>query len=250
MFEDARFYRDLGFSELPLYGKLPAILEWKHLTKRRPTEEELVLWFRKTRHNIGIICGRISRIAVLDADSQELAERLLRELPETPMMTKTAKGLHFFYRLKDGQHVPPRVRVNRMMLDVRGEASYVVAAPSIHPDTGKPYERLGSWDLKSVPFFSPSWVETAAPNPAVSPRTVRNPLSYIKTIRALQGSGGSNATFRVACILRDAGFSEAEALAAMIEWNHTNAEPKWTVKELLHKVQDAFSKPPAKGEKR
>ena len=250
MLDDARFYRDLGFSELPLSGKLPALSHWKHLTVRHPTDEELVSWFQKTRCNIGVICGQISGIAVLDTDSPEIAERLLRELPKTPMMTKTAKGLHFFYRLEEGQHVPPRVRVNRLMLDVRGETSYVVAAPSIHPETGKTYERIGSWDLQAVPSFSPAWVEAEEPASAVSRKTVKNPVSYISKIRAVQGSGGSNATFRVACILRDAGLSEAEALAAMVEWNQTNAEPKWTVKELLHKVQDAFSKPSREGENR
>jgi hypothetical protein len=28
----------------------------------------------------------------------------------------------------------------------------------------------------------------------------------------------------------------------MVEWNQTNAEPPWTVKELLHKVRDAYAK--------
>ncbi len=248
MLDDARFYRDLGFSELPLLGKLPALAQWKHLTERYPTDEELAGWFSDTRRNIGIICGRISGIAVLDADSALMAEQLLRKLPNTPMMTRTAKGLHLFYRLAEGQHVPPRVRVNQMMLDVRGEASYVVAAPSIHPETASRYERLGSWDLQQVPFFDASWVAAEGPRSLASARNVKNPLSYISRIRAVSGRGGSNATFRAACVLRDAGLSEAETLAAMIEWNQTNTEPPWTVKELLHKVQDAFLKPPTNGE--
>jgi hypothetical protein len=40
--------------------------------------------------------------------------------------------------------------------------------------------------------------------------------------------------------LRDAGFSESQALAAMIEWNETNARPKWTIRELAHKCTDAY----------
>ena len=31
-----------------------------------------------------------------------------------------------------------------------------------------------------------------------------------------------------------------QALAALIQWNETNAFPKWNVRELLHKVEDAF----------
>jgi len=69
---------------------------------------------------------------------------------------------------------------------------------------------------------------------------IRDVRRYIRGIRALSGSGGHNATFRVACCLRDAGLSESEALAEMVMWNETNAEPLWTVKELLHKVRSAY----------
>lgn len=31
-----------------------------------------------------------------------------------------------------------------------------------------------------------------------------------------------------------------EALATLIEWNETNAEPCWTVWELQHKIRSAF----------
>jgi hypothetical protein len=242
MLDDARFYRSLGLSQLPLHGKSPAHGRWKHLTQRHPTDEELVRWFRDTRNNIGIICGPISGVVALDADSPSMAERISRELPPTEMRTRTAKGMHFFYRLAEGQNVPPRVRVNKMMLDVRGEVSYVVAAPSIHPDTGNRYERLGCWDLTKVPYFSPAWILSEEAAPAFLRETVRNPLSYISKIRAVSGAGGSNATFRAACILRDAGFSEAEALAALVEWNQTNTIPPWTVKDLLHKVQGAYAR--------
>ena len=243
MLDDARFYGDLGFSELPLDGKLPALRHWKHLTQRHPSDSELRSWFQNTRNNIGIICGQISGIVVLDADSPQVADDLARQLPPTPMMTKTARGLHLFYRLEQGQHVTPRVRINQNMLDVRGETSYVVAAPSIHPETGRRYERLGSWELAQVPFFDPAWLAAQTPRSAISRRNVQNAIRYIYRIRAVSGSGGSNATFRAVCVLRDAGFTEAQVLAAMIEWNQTNAEPPWTVKDLLHKVQDAFSKP-------
>jgi hypothetical protein len=246
MLDDARFYRDLGFSELPLDGKLPAIPHWKHLTRRYPTDCELRVWFQNTRNNIGIICGQISGVVVLDADTQDLADSLAQQLPPTAMMTKTAHGRHYFYRLEKHQHIPPRVRINHLMLDVRGEVSYVVAAPSIHPQTGDRYQRIGSWNLQEVPYFDPAWIPATRPDLPISRGNVKNPLSYILRIRAVSGAGGSNATFRAACIVRDAGFSEAEALAAMIEWNQTNAEPAWSVRELLHKVQDAFSKLPGK----
>ena len=56
---------------------------------------------------------------------------------------------------------------------------------------------------------------------------------------AIGGQGGHNATFSVACVLVN-GFAlnEVDAMAVMMEFNG-RCEPKWTERELLHKVQSA-----------
>ncbi len=241
--DDVKFYRERGLNVMPLEGKRPAKgLSWKHLIERNATDDELRMWFAGPRRNLGLICGRISGVVALDADSKEVATKLEQCLPKTDMITVTARGAHFFYRLQDGQTVPTKIRIRGMTLDLKGESSYVVAAHSIHPDTGRPYVRQGSWDLNKVPFFSASWLLKGNDGLAARRQAVRNPIQYIAHIRAVSGKGGHNATFRVACLLRDAGFTEAEALAAMVEWNEVNAEPPWTVKELLHKVADAYAR--------
>ena len=247
-------YRDYGFSFLPLSGKRPRLPSWKELTECRPTHGEIVAWFgdlaeRKAAPNIGIICGRISRVVVLDADDEETAALLALSLPATEMRTRTAKGIHFYYQITEDQIVPPRVRIAGLQLDVRGEGSYAVAPPSIHPTTGKPYEKIGSWNLVDVPYFDLTWFDRLATNREPTAmqgetvtRSVRDGPAYIANIRAIAGQGGHNATFRAACKLRDAGLSEAEALAALVEWNATNAEPPWSIRELLHKVTNAYQR--------
>ena len=73
------------------------------------------------------------------------------------------------------------------------------------------------------------------------PDEIRDVRRYIRGIRAISGSGGHNATFRVACCLRDVGLSESEALVEMIAWQEEgHAEPPWTIRELAHKCRDAF----------
>ncbi len=102
-------------------------------------------------------------------------------------------------------------------------------------------------NLDKLPIFDPAWISSTeevtrhSPSPVT---TIRNPKSYCATITAVSGQGGHNQTFRVACKLRDAGLSEAEALAAMIEWNASNADPPWQLKELTHKVTEAYKKAP------
>lgn len=241
-------YRDRGFSVIPLRGKRPRV-PWKEYTKRLPTVGELVYWFgelsqRRMHPNIGIVCGQISRLVVLDADSEDVAVEIASALPCTQLMTRTGRGMHFFYQLGEGQAVPTRVRIAGIQLDVRGNGSYVVAPPSVHPESGRQYQWLTpieQVDLDNVPLFDPSWIDDRIGQSQTPARiTVKDGPAYIAHIRAISGQGGHNATFRAACKLRDSGLSEAEALVALIEWNRSNAEPPWTVRELLHKVKDAF----------
>jgi hypothetical protein len=98
-----------------------------------------------------------------------------------------------------------------------------------------------------LPVFDPAWLQTdeqaalsGASFPKADSQKVRNAAAYIKKIHAHSGKGGHNATFRAACRLRDAGFSEAEALALLYDWNETNATPPWSAAELEHKIRSAY----------
>ena len=59
---------------------------------------------------------------------------------------------------------------------------------------------------------------------------------------AIAGQGGHGATFAAACRLVEFGLSEADALAALSEWNLTHCEPHWTQVQLSHKLADAFKR--------
>ena len=130
--------------------------------------------------------------------------------------------------------------------DIRGEGGLVVAPPSRHPDTGTLYQWL-PWDhycADEIPFFDPNWLVSPSSGQQCNQKasTIRDGPAYISHIKAVSGEGGHNTTFRAACCLRDAGMTAQQALAALIEWNESNAFPKWDVKDLLHKVEDAFKR--------
>ncbi len=90
--------------------------------------------------NVGIPTGAASGLVVLDADSAEgeqaLAQLCGGTLPRT-RTHRTGRGRHFLFGYP-GQAVPSRAKV-RPGLDVRGDGGYIVAPPSVHPDTGTPY---------------------------------------------------------------------------------------------------------------
>lgn len=255
LFDDAKQLLDKSCSVIPVRPgeKVPAVT-WDEFTRRLPTLAEVTTWWgsaAKAAYNVGLVCGQVSGLAVIDADSREAAVALYRRLPKTRLMSKTPRGVHFFYRLAAGQILSPRVRavVMGVVCDLRLERSFVVVPPSLHP-SGARYEWVyppAEVDFDRLPCFEEAWVQEQVPTRVSSAnRTIRNARAYIARLFAVSGRRGHDTTYRCACVLRDAGLSEAEALAALVEWNQTNCLDQggraypWSVKELLHKVHDAF----------
>ena len=113
--------------------------------------------------NIGLACGELSGLFVIDVDGAE-GEATLRELeelhgplpPTREVITGRNGGRHVYYRL--GQH---KVRNSAGKLgaglDVRGTGGYVLLPPSIHP-SGRPY----SWSVDSAVHIAsaPDWLHS------------------------------------------------------------------------------------------
>lgn len=259
----ATWYARNGFRVFPLDGKLPhkrflepvwhpqkqqEVPSWKPLVERVPTPDDLQMWFGNQRANIGIATG-ISGYIVVDCDTIDEAKWWYRNRPQTSLMVKTGKGVHFYYRVSLDR-TGNRAGINGRAIDLRGYGGYVVAAPSTHPDGGQ-YERVGDWDLAKVPEFDPAWVEPPASShttgrsitPSDDPEKNRqNARDYIGHVYAVEGQGGDKETYRAACILRDFGLVMGQALELLQEWNETNAVPPWTVDGLARKVQSAYSR--------
>lgn len=274
MLEEARFYRSLGLSVIPTVGKSPPRgFPLKEYTRRLPTDAELVDWFKTRRlqaisggvlWNIAIVCGLVSGVVALDADSHEVAEHVARTFPHTEMMTRTGGDegkMHFLYRIKPDQEVSPRVRISGMSLDLRGEASYVVSAPSVHPATGRQYERLGSWNISGVPYFEASWSDTVAGGRKRIPdrlagdevdvlTRIARARSYLGKLEpAVSGQGGHNRTmYAAACLVQKFGLTIEQAWPLLLEFNDTKCFPKWTARELLHKLESAVQALVSKGQ--
>lgn len=249
MFSFAYEYYERGLNVIPLSSgsKVPPPgFDLKQRFSKRCTEADVRNWFadESLNPNIGIVTGHTSGVVAIDVDNIDDARELYKRLPKTEMMTITGKGVHLIYQIRSGDLVRPRVKANvrGVKADIRGENSYVVAAPSVHP-SGAKYRKHGRWELVGVPFFSVDWIQDVDLRGSPFPRQKRigDPMAYISKIHAVSGSGGHKATFRAACVLRDAGLSAEESLAALIEWNQAgNAVPQWSIRELLHKVRSVY----------
>ncbi|MCA9262582.1 MAG: bifunctional DNA primase/polymerase [Planctomycetales bacterium] len=259
-FHYASEYRDRGYSVVPLQGKAPAIA-WRELQRRRATLGEVASWFGHANSgawNVGIVTGRISDLVVVDADDASAIAAVEEQCPPTPLVVETGRGgRHYYFRMPPDVDVRCRVRVGGKKIDIRAEGGLVVAPPSRHPDTGRPYFWLGDfhdYSLSDVPTYEPQWLEKRErPRHVHSPTTTDNPLAhhvlphitdlraYVRAIPSVSHQGGHNSCFRVACLFRDAGLSPEEALEELIAWNESGAaQPPWSEKELRHKIESAY----------
>jgi hypothetical protein len=247
LFARASEYVARGWSVLPLRGKVSTI-PWQEFQTRRPSPLELSSWFLETSQpptGIGIVAGRVSRLVVVDCDTQADATFWNSHYPASSLIVETGGGgSHFYYASPVDVTVRNRVKVLGRCIDIRGDGGYVVAPPSLHR-SGKRYAWLTTKGSERLTEFSPTWVEDSSPiislPQTTATRNVRRVVAYIRRIEAVAGNGGHNATFRAACKLRDAGMPVDEALAVLERWNETNAMPPWSSVELRHKILSAYS---------
>ncbi|MGD9727921.1 MAG: DnaB-like helicase C-terminal domain-containing protein [Nitrospiraceae bacterium] len=135
-------YLAKGWSVIPLRAnsKLPALdAQDKNpencvqvFRERQATEAEVRLW-AESGFNIGILCGKASKLVIIDIDTAEgLAEYRAFGLPET-LCAKTRKGYHFYYKMPEGVDealYEDWVRMFPSGIDRRSNLFYVVATPS------------------------------------------------------------------------------------------------------------------------
>ena len=247
LFAAAREYLARDWPVIPLSGKLPTVA-WKEFQSRLPGIAEITAWFAGDIQptGVGIVTGRVSGLVVVDCDSRQDAEFWNGEHGGSSLIVETGGGgVHLYYAMPQENEVRNRARLFGRMIDIRGEGGYVTAPPSLHPN-GNPYLWRSADFESGLPRFDAAWLtpehqEQDMPLTASTVK-VRKAVAYIRRIHATAGEGGHNATFRAACKLRDAGFSEEEALAVLSDWNKTNASPPWTAEELAHKIHSAFKR--------
>lgn len=131
-------YHEWGWSILPVRGDLDtqspkaAAVRWSQFQQRRPTHDELESWFGDGRFmGVGVVCGRVSRLAVLDFDDAACLAAFANACPdltETYTVESGVRGLpHYYYHVPDDVYVRGR-RANGA--DFQFERTYVIAPPT------------------------------------------------------------------------------------------------------------------------
>lgn len=136
--EAALAYAQLGWRIFPVVqnSKLPAIKEWPNAATT--DQVQIVDWFADGTYNIGIVCGRLSNLLVIDLDrhhSDQNGFESIRSIsekigpPPTGLVQVTAgAGVHLLYVYPSlTTKLPKKLAPG---IDLQGEGRYIVATPS------------------------------------------------------------------------------------------------------------------------
>lgn len=165
---EALDYAARGWRVFPLKPgtKTPAVQAWQNAATCDPVQ--IRRWWERDGwgdHGIGIATGQESDIFVLDVDTNDGkvgAESFAKleaghgTIPVTREAITGTGGRHLYYAMPEGVILRNSAGKLGADLDVRGDGGYVVAPPTIHPDTGQAYE----WELSSLdePVEAPAWL--------------------------------------------------------------------------------------------
>jgi hypothetical protein len=262
----------LGWSVLPLHhvrsdgrcsclaslcgspGKHPRT---RHGVAEASTDPSIIAewWQRWPLANVGIAAGELWWALDVDGEAGfESLDRLEREhgdwAHDGPRCITGSGGYHLFFapdqRVGNRVHFAPG-------LDTRGAGGYLVAAPSNHA-SGNRYRWLVP-PRGALPA-APEWLILLVAPPPVR-NTSRPPPPpvcelgsaakraecYIAAIEGGErhcGQGVSSRCFRVAQVLvRRFGLPRSEAFAMLRAWADRTCTPRWTDRELEHKLDSA-----------
>lgn len=223
----ARTYNALGYSTLFVTAdKKPASLRWKQAQAQAPSLAAIDKAARTKRAaGVAIVCGRVSRLLVLDIDNKKAAASdryhlLPARLRNTATVRTPSGGYHLYYRLPAELLSTPTAR--GYYGDLQANGAYVVAPPSngyTIARYGDPLE-ISAADLPKLRACI--GVEKRPPGQGrlagfhvEAPASAEGLLQEFEQAAARMGR--NDALYRVALSARYGGLSHAQASAALLD---------------------------------
>ncbi|MCY3575494.1 MAG: bifunctional DNA primase/polymerase [Chloroflexi bacterium] len=257
LLNEAKKLADSGYSVIPVHGdnapdepKKPAI-RWRQYQKRIASHAEIDAAFDKRFTALGIVCGRVSRLLVIDFDDQRRYRQFCMRLPQyaDTYSVKTRRGCHLYFR--SDELVPSHQFAGG---DIKGERSYVLAPPSQVGDftyramNALPAIQLQRGDIdKLLNYFHVNSVATGLPGGL---RRQRSDMDVARVYARLAGQiGRNNALYRAAAIAREQGMALADVEKCLVPLHveqpakdaaHRREKPVERLLEAQRSIASAF----------
>jgi hypothetical protein len=195
-------------------------------------------------------------LVALDIDGAEGEASLdslaleLGPLPRTLEQRTPSGGRHLMFewpgKLVDQCPTATRSKL-APKIDLRGRGGQIILAPSPGYElltNARPALLPGTLVDRIIETHAPRAASqrptSASRSPTNSWSSIKRARRYVATMRpAISGSGGHQATWRVALVLmRGFALAQSDAMTIMLEYN-ARCEPPWSLRELEHKLHDA-----------
>src|SRR5262245_9536033 len=238
-----------GWSIIPLKerDKTPALPTWTPYQTRRASPDEVKQWFARGRLNLGVVCGAISGIVVLDVDAgkggyESLAalEQRYGPLPKTPQSRTGGGGKHYFFKHPGGT-VKNSVCVVGRGLDEKADGGYVALPNSVHP-SGRVYEWEPGHSPEDIPLAElPSWL--LVPHDHQEDWThgqERSESARPEESEKICEGQRNDTLFRLGISMRRRGFSREAIEAALLAENKARCEPLLPEDEVRRIVESVM----------
>ena len=200
-------YAARGWRVIPLEGKLPLT---KHAYKDGSIDPATIdeWWRRWSKANVGIVVGAESDLCVVDIDPRAGGSReALGQVPDTLSVNTGVGGTHLYFRF----HPRARRRTVSPGIELKATGGYVVAPPSVHPETLQPYRwSEGTTEVAPLPEI------LLNVTPPTGKRRVTGPIREGERNQVLMSMAGA---------FRRKGGSYEGILAAIRAENETRCEP-------------------------
>jgi hypothetical protein len=237
--------------------KVPAIKGWPE--KATQDIAQLEKWFGPGEFNIAVATGA-SGLIVIDTDQKgvdgdanlrALAGAHVADLDSTFTVESPTGSRHYYFR---GDLVRNSVGLLAPAVDIRSRGGYVVAPGSVS-DKGA-YRVIRNLPIASIPQWLVDLIAQAYTKAAekveltaaveLDTDTIQaSALQYLSTAApAIEGEGGNDRTYKVACRLRELGVSEDVALDLLDIYSDWNARcvPPWDRDELAEgPIRNAYN---------
>lgn len=138
------------FNVMPVKDKKP-LVAWKHLVEEAQTLQEKERIIRENREGtIGVICGPVSKLFVLDDDGSEELKKY--HIPRTATVNTPRGGKHYYFKWT--RDLDDKVTTRTAVLDkvdTRGFGGYVVWYGWQNPPNLVPFAEPPKWLIDKLP---------------------------------------------------------------------------------------------------
>ncbi|MEV6601358.1 bifunctional DNA primase/polymerase [Actinoplanes sp. NPDC051346] len=137
---------------------------------------------------LAIRTGRAADLAVIDVDPRNGGTVLPDLMPPTRCVRTGSDGWHLYYRHPGVTLAKNLDKRGHPGIDIKADGGYVVAPPSIHPGTRRPYRRVGDRPAIEMPPplvelcrpAAPPAIPAATVTPIIRGRGISNPAALLQ----------------------------------------------------------------------